>query len=57
MLPVLLDDHGVDHPLYAVNVAHKFGGQVPFSRIPGFAAQLDYAFFVTTVVLRALIER
>lgn len=33
--------HVVDHLYYAVNVADDFGGQVFFSRVPGFATQLD----------------
>ena len=40
-----LDGHIVDHSLYAVNVAHKLAGQVLFSRVPGFAPQLDHTFF------------
>jgi hypothetical protein len=33
--------HLVDQLYYAVNAADDFGGQVFFSRVPGFAAQLD----------------
>lgn len=37
--------HVVDHLYYAVNVADDFGGQVFFSRVPGFATQRDNAIF------------
>src|SRR5665647_217340 len=41
---VSFDGHIVEHHLYAMDIAHKFGSQFLLSRIFSFARQTDYAF-------------